>query len=276
MSSNEFNTALTPVMQSHFDTIIKPKDRNDGVTEGELFAGVAYHAIIEQSGAAAGREYLKMVNDERAKGSGLFTAAKVALNKMGKFFAKTKFKSKKDAAKLGENLEREIRNTASASAQLDGKAGVSNRKASAKDLTEAYQTAAAAYAGRQAGVETPADIPVPEVGQGDKENKDSAAGGTGSAVESPTVNGGSSTEPELIPCPESLERYKGLWDALQHEDHTYNELLKEYETASPERRSFLMIQIQESQSRRKELRELLSTLAKQDNDSVMAVIRNLR
>lgn len=260
MSSNEFNTALTPVMQSHFDQIIKPKDRNDGVTEGELFAGVAYHAIIEQSGTAAGREYLKLVNQEREKGAGLFTAAKAALNKMGKIFAKTKFKSKKDAAKLGENLEREIRKTASACAQLDGKAGVSNRKESAKDLTEAYQTAAGAYDGRKNELQEGSGL--------DQEKQDiDSDGGSGGDVagEVPGVT------------PRALERYSGLFDAMRETDKSYRDTLDAYKAEKdPDKRAEIGFKLQELASMRKEIRELLSSLIKADNETAMAVVRNIR
>lgn len=251
MSSNEFNTALTPVMQSHFDQIIRPKDRNDGVTEGELFAGVAYHAIIDQSGTAAGREYLKMVNEERAKGAGLFTAAKVALNKMGKFFAKTKFKSKKDAAKLGENLEREIRKTASSCAQLDGKAGVSNRKESAKDLTEAYQTAAGAYGGLKSG-----DL-------GDATEKVNGAG-SNSGVESETNVAGGTDEVE------SLTR------EIAELDTKIMDLISALTPSDPKAYQEQLNTLQQWQDMRKALRELMTNVVKSRGEGLLAVARNIR
>lgn len=260
-SINSINSALTPVMQSHFDQIIRAKDRNDGVTEGELFAGVAYHAIIDQSGTAAGREYLKMVNEERAKGAGLFTAAKVALNKMGKFFAKTMFKSKKDAAKLGEDLEREIRKTASACAQLDGKAGVSNRKESAKDLTEAYQTAAGAYSMRgdmeEPGVTPPpgvVDIPPPD-DQNGPGVIDSNGGGT--VPEGPSEI--SMLESAIVKLDDEIKKKIA---ALDPEDETAYRLA--------------LGDIQMLQDARKAVRELQSNVVKARGEALMTIARNIR
>ncbi len=272
MSSNEFNTALTPVMQSHFDTIIKPKDRNDGVTEGELFAGVAYHAIIEQSGADAGREYLKMVNDERAKGSGLFTAAKVALNKMGKFFAKTKFKSKKGAAKLGEDLEREIRNTARSSSQLDGKAGVSNRKESAKTLTEAYQAGAAAYQERSNGGVEDTIVDKGNPGAADPNNSNgngSSDGGTQVPADTPNI-GSDNTVPS---GPDEVDL---LMTEISELDTKIDGLIAALTPTEPKAYQEQLNVLQQWQDMRKALRELLTNVVKSRGEGLVAVARNIR
>lgn len=239
---------VSSTLQSHLDTVIKPKDRADRVTEGELFAGVAYDRIVTRGGEASGKEYLALVKKERAAGKSLFQAARVALKKMDGVFAKTRFAGKKNAAKKGVALESKIRATAKSVCQLDENKKISDPK---DTTTVAGQSASATYEEASASAQKKLDGIVAAKNGGD----------------------GSVTDPTVPP---ELAEFAPIYKALENAENRFNDLIDEYATASDKRRAELNYLLQDAVSTKNMLRELLSSLIKSNGDSVMAVARNIR
>ncbi len=238
---------VSSTLQSHLDTVIKPKDRADRVTEGELFAGVAYDRIVTRGGEASGKEYLALVKKERAAGKSLFQAARVALKKMDGVFAKTRFAGKKNAAKKGAALESKIRATAKSVCQMDENKKISDPK---DTTTVAGQAASATYEEASASAQKKLD-----------------------EIVAAKSGGGSDTDPTVPP---ELAEFAPIYKALENAEDKFQGLIDEYATASDKRRAELNYLLQDAVSTKNMLRELLSSLIKSNGDSVMAVARNIR
>ncbi len=119
--------AASPELMARLDTIIKPRDKRNGVSETELYAGVAYDRVAKYAGADVADSFRNVIERARKDGKSLYAATQKALKTMRTTFARTIYAGDADADKKAQNLRHRIADEARHGSALNGNTSVSHK-----------------------------------------------------------------------------------------------------------------------------------------------------
>ena len=117
---------INPELLGQFNTVIKPKDKKNRVTEGELYAGVMYNRVLKHAGAEVAAQFLQVQKLARKSGKSLMYSAYTAWKQVDTFIERTLYPNDPKGMSKANKIQNQIRKEAIAGCQLDHNGTVSD------------------------------------------------------------------------------------------------------------------------------------------------------